>query len=97
MDRFVRETLWPHLKLLASKNDLDFEGRISKYIMKNLNVQDCNRRSYWNSAKVWVPKKLQQKRSNVTGSIQKAFIGMLFWKQVRPAWNMYITNMLDLF
>ena len=96
--RFVREKLWPKLKFIASKNDLEFEGRISKYIMKYLNVQDCNRRSYWNSAKVWVPKKLQQKQSNVTGSIQKAFIGTCFARQVRPgAWNMNSPNMFHLF
>ena len=97
--RFVREKLWPKVKFIASENDLEFEGRISNFIMNNMNVQVCNRKSYWNSAKVWVPKKLQQKRSNVTGSIQKAFIGTCFARQEWPgaSWNMNSPNMCHLF
>ncbi len=72
--RGVLPALFGVCKFLQSNNDLLFNGTISRYFIKHLNIGQDRRESWWLECKTLVRKAIDGKRASIGMAIRKEFI-----------------------
>jgi hypothetical protein len=75
---FVREDLFKKLKFVRDQSEMlytDNENSICQYVCKGLHVDASERHSWWALEQKSVDMHLNKKRTDVNGTMKKAFIG----------------------
>jgi hypothetical protein len=77
-DKCVKEHLFPKLKFISSKSDLQFSNNpnsICRYMAERLMIQDQDIEQWWGSAAATTHTSLKTHRNNVINKIKKMFMG----------------------
>ena len=80
--RFVKDTLFPHIKFLTHKSELYWNTKpqsIAQFVVRGLNVEghEETKRTWWENHNHIVLRELNRKRSDVVAALKKAFTGKL--------------------
>lgn len=70
----IRAKLFPKVKFVTSDDMLDFGGKISTFMLRELNVAPGSRQSYWTAIRVQVKSIINNRRNNVMGEIKREFM-----------------------
>jgi hypothetical protein len=79
---YVRNQLFRSWKFFTHKKQLTFadeKGTICQFILSAMNVKEKYKMTWWNNYSIKILKTLNEKRSDVTSAIKKAFMGKSYF------------------
>ena len=75
INEFSRKTLFPKVKFISGKHQLDSteKGSVYEFVTEKLHIQEEHKMKWWNLHKEQVYQALRNKRNNATQQMRAAF------------------------
>ena len=75
LSRFVRDTLFPRVKFVSNDSQMEVDGVLYNFVLKEMNVEEDCQQDWWKRHGRIVRKKINVRRNNVMEHVKRAYLG----------------------